>query len=116
MNCEEASVLLHALIENPGRILSRSQLEQRLYGWGEEVESNVVEVHVHTLRRKLEAVAPAQAVIATCYGRGYRLAVPVARGVDRAEPARTAATVARFPDRRGLAAVPSRGVGAFHAS
>jgi DNA-binding winged helix-turn-helix (wHTH) protein len=63
---------------------------------------------VHTLRRKLEAVAPAQPVIATCYGRGYRLVVPVARGVDRTEPARAAATVSRFPDRRGLAAVPSR--------
>jgi two-component system, OmpR family, response regulator QseB len=45
--------LLHALIEHPGRILSRAQLEERLYGWGEEVESNVIEVHVHTLRRKL---------------------------------------------------------------
>ena len=47
--------LLHALLENPGRILSRAQLEERLYGWGEEVGSNVVEVHIHSLRRKLGA-------------------------------------------------------------
>jgi pyruvate kinase len=47
--------LLHALLERPGQILSRGQLEDRLYGWGEEVESNVVEVHIHTLRRKLGA-------------------------------------------------------------
>ena len=71
---------------------------------------------VHTLRRKLETVAPTQAVIATCYGRGYRLAVPVARVEERAEPVRTAASVARFPERRGLRAVPGQGVGAFRAS
>ena len=47
--------LLHALLEHPGRPFSRTQLEERLYGWGEEVESNAVEVHVHTLRRKLGA-------------------------------------------------------------
>ncbi|HYX91901.1 MAG TPA: response regulator transcription factor [Myxococcaceae bacterium] len=45
--------LLHALLAHPGRPLSRTQLEERLYGWGEEVESNAVEVHVHSLRRKL---------------------------------------------------------------
>jgi two-component system response regulator QseB len=47
--------LLHALLEHPGRPLSRARLEERLYGWGEEVESNAVEVHVHALRRKLGA-------------------------------------------------------------
>jgi two-component system response regulator QseB len=47
--------LLHALLERPGRPLSRTQLEERLYGWGEQVESNAVEVHVHALRRKLGA-------------------------------------------------------------
>lgn len=47
--------LLTALIERPGAILSRAQLEQRLYGWGEEVESNAVEVHIHNLRKKLGA-------------------------------------------------------------
>jgi len=45
--------LLEALMEHPGRPLSRARLEERLYGWGEEVESNAVEVHVHALRRKL---------------------------------------------------------------
>jgi len=45
--------LLQALLERPGRPLSRAQLEERLYGWGEEIESNAVEVHVHSLRKKL---------------------------------------------------------------
>jgi two-component system response regulator QseB len=47
--------LLHALLERPGRPLSKAQLEERLYGWGEEVESNAIEVHVHALRKKLGA-------------------------------------------------------------
>jgi two-component system, OmpR family, response regulator len=45
--------LLQALLEHPGRPLSRARLEERLYGWDEQVESNAVEVHVHGLRRKL---------------------------------------------------------------
>jgi two-component system, OmpR family, response regulator QseB len=45
--------ILHALMENPGVPLSRSQLEDRLYGWQEEIGSNAVEVHIHALRRKL---------------------------------------------------------------
>ena len=45
--------LLQLLMERPGNILSRAQIEERLYGWGEEVESNAVEVHIHSLRRKL---------------------------------------------------------------
>lgn len=45
--------LLHALLIRPGAILSRSDLEDRIYGWGEEVESNVVEFLIHALRRKL---------------------------------------------------------------
>ncbi len=47
--------LLCALMEQPGRPLSRTQLEEKLYGWDEEVESNAVEVHIHALRRKLGA-------------------------------------------------------------
>jgi len=47
--------VLEALVERPGAILSRAQLEERLYGWGEEVESNAVEVYIHSLRRKLGA-------------------------------------------------------------
>jgi DNA-binding response OmpR family regulator len=45
--------LVEALTERPGIVLSRAQLEERLYGWGEEVSSNAVEVHIHNLRRKL---------------------------------------------------------------
>lgn len=45
--------LLHALLQNPGVPLSRSQLEDRLYGWNEEIGSNAVEVHIHALRRKI---------------------------------------------------------------
>jgi two-component system, OmpR family, response regulator QseB len=63
--------LLAALLERPGAILSRAQLEQRLYGWGEEVESNAVEVHIHHLRRKLGADA-----IRNVRGLGYTLAKP----------------------------------------
>ena len=47
--------LMHALLEQPGTILSRTQLEERIYGWNEEIESNAVEVHIHTLRRKFGA-------------------------------------------------------------
>jgi two-component system OmpR family response regulator/two-component system response regulator QseB len=60
--------LLHALMLNAGRVLSREQLEQRLYSWGQEVESNAVEVHVHHLRRKLGAT-----LIQTVRGVGYTL-------------------------------------------
>jgi DNA-binding response OmpR family regulator len=60
--------LLHALVEAGNAVLSREQLEDRLYGWGEEVESNAVEVHVHNLRRKLSAQ-----LIRTVRGVGYRL-------------------------------------------
>lgn len=45
--------LLHALLQQPGVPLSRSQLEDRLYGWDEEIGSNAVEVHIHALRRKI---------------------------------------------------------------
>ena len=47
--------LLEALLYRPGAILSRAQLEERIYGWGEEIESNAVEVYIHSLRRKLGA-------------------------------------------------------------
>ena len=60
--------LLHALMLNAGRVLSREQLEQHLYSWGKEVESNTVEVHIHHLRRKL-----GNGLIATVRGVGYML-------------------------------------------
>ncbi len=44
--------LLHILLENEGRVLSREHLTQSLYGWGEEVDSNALEVHIHNLRKK----------------------------------------------------------------
>jgi two-component system response regulator QseB len=61
--------LLAALLERPGAALSKAQLEERLYPWGEEVESNAIEVHVHNLRKKLGADA-----IRTLRGVGYALA------------------------------------------
>jgi two-component system response regulator QseB len=60
--------LLTALTERPGIVLSRSQLEDRLYGWGEEVGSNAVEVHIHNLRRKL-----GEDVIRNVRGVGYTI-------------------------------------------
>jgi len=60
--------LLHALMLNAGRILTREQLEQHLYSWGREVDSNAIEVHVHHLRRKLGAHR-----IHTVRGVGYML-------------------------------------------
>ena len=45
--------LLEVFLDRPGVVLSREQLEEKLYGWGEEVESNTVEVYIHALRRKL---------------------------------------------------------------
>lgn len=60
--------LLHAFMLNADRVLSREQLEQHLYSWGREVESNAVEVHIHNLRRKLGA-----ALIQTVRGVGYIL-------------------------------------------
>lgn len=58
--------VLHALMLSQGRVLSRAQLEQQLYSWGREVESNAVEVHIHHLRRKLGA-----GVIQTVRAVGY---------------------------------------------
>jgi two-component system OmpR family response regulator/two-component system response regulator QseB len=60
--------LLHELMLNAGRVLSREQLEERMYRWGDEVESNAVEVHIHHLRRKLGAN-----VVKTIRGVGYVL-------------------------------------------
>jgi DNA-binding response OmpR family regulator len=58
--------LLQALMLNAGRVLSRQQLEQRLYAGGSEVESNTIEVHIHFLRRKLHP-----AIVRTVRGVGY---------------------------------------------
>ena len=61
--------LLQALIEEPARVFSKSELEDKLYGWGQEIGSNAIEVYVHSLRRKLGADQ-----IVTIRGVGYRLA------------------------------------------
>lgn len=58
--------VLEALLQRPGAVLSRAQLEDRLYGWNEQIESNAIEVYVHGLRRKLGADA-----IRTLRGVGY---------------------------------------------
>jgi two-component system, OmpR family, response regulator QseB len=60
--------VLRALAERPGVIRSRAELEERLYGWQEEIESNAIEVHIHNLRQKL-----GRELIETVRGLGYRL-------------------------------------------
>lgn len=60
--------LLHKLLENSGRVLSREHLTQSLYGWGEDVDSNALEVHIHNLRKKF-----GQTFIRTIRGIGYMI-------------------------------------------
>ena len=60
--------VLSALMERPGIVLSKSEIEDRLYGWQEEIESNAVEVHIHHLRAKIGRDA-----IETVRGLGYRI-------------------------------------------
>jgi two-component system response regulator QseB len=61
--------LVSALAERPGLVLSRAQLEEKLYGWNETVGSNAVEVHIHNLRKKL-----GEGAIRNVRGLGYTLA------------------------------------------
>lgn len=58
--------LLHKLLENTGRVMSREHLSQSLYGWDTEIDSNAVEVHIHNLRKKL-----GNKIIQTVRGVGY---------------------------------------------
>jgi len=60
--------LLHALLEKPGAVVSRDKLEERLYGWGQEVASNAIDVHLHNLRKKLGTE-----LIANVRGVGFRV-------------------------------------------
>lgn len=70
LSAREFAVLM-ALARRPGATVSRTQIEDTLYGWDEAVESNTIEVHIHRLRRKLGAQT-----IETLRGLGYRLVVP----------------------------------------
>lgn len=69
--------LLRLLAEAPGRILERDAVQQRLYGWDEDVASNAIDVHVHHLRRKLDP-----ALIRTVRGVGFALDTAVAAGAQ----------------------------------
>jgi two-component system response regulator QseB len=60
--------LLRALLERPGAVLSRSQIEERLYGWDDSIQSNAIEFTIHSLRKKLGA-----AVIENVRGVGWRI-------------------------------------------
>jgi two-component system response regulator QseB len=60
--------LLEALLRRPGAVLSRERLEESIYGWGEEIGSNAVEVHLHNLRRKMGSE-----FIKNVRGVGYRI-------------------------------------------
>jgi two-component system response regulator QseB len=63
--------LLEALMQRPGAVLSREQLEEAVYGWQDSVGSNAVEVHLHHLRRKLGAET-----IRNVRGVGYKVSAP----------------------------------------
>lgn len=60
--------LMHALMERPGRILSRAQIEERIYGWGEEVESSAVDALIYSIRRKF-----GKGIIFNVRGAGWML-------------------------------------------
>ncbi|WP_020167332.1 MULTISPECIES: response regulator [Methylotenera] len=62
----KAFAIMTVLLENPGVIFSRNQLEEKIYGWTDEIESNAVEVHIHTIRRKFGAE-----IIVNVRGVGY---------------------------------------------
>ena len=63
--------LLQKLLENAGRVISREQLNQTLYGWGENIDSNALEVHIHNLRKRFGT-----SLIRTIRGVGYMAEKP----------------------------------------
>jgi two-component system response regulator QseB len=65
LTAREFALLVH-LLENRGRVQTRTQLEESLYSWSSDIESNAIEVHVHNLRRKL-----GRELIRTVHGQGY---------------------------------------------
>lgn len=60
--------ILHALMRRPGAVVSRADMEERFYGWNDEIASNTIEVHIHRLRQKLGAD-----IIRTVRGLGYQV-------------------------------------------
>jgi two-component system response regulator QseB len=68
LSAREFSVL-RALLDSPGSVVTKAQLEEKLYGWNEEIESNAVDVYIHHLRKKLGA-----GFITNVRGVGYKLA------------------------------------------
>ena len=70
LSTREFSILLR-LVEQAGQTLTRAQLEESLYGWGEEIESNAIQVHVHHLRKKL-----GRGLIRTVHAVGYTIDRP----------------------------------------
>jgi len=64
-------VLLHLLLENLGRVMTRELIAQNLYGWGDDIDSNALEVHIHNLRKKL-----GEGIISTVRGVGYIIKRP----------------------------------------
>ena len=70
--------MLEALLANAGRVLSRAQLEEKLYAWGDEIESNVIEVHIHHLRKQFGSE-----LIKTVRGIGYLVPKETAEPIDQ---------------------------------
>lgn len=98
--------LLEKLAENAGRTVSKSRLEESLYAWNEEVESNAVEVHVHRLRKKL-----GPGFIRTVRGIGYVMDKPTAeqtRALTMLPAAHVAASIANTGDAQTLVDTLSR--------
>lgn len=71
LTTKEFGILL-LLLDNAGRVLSSEQLQKKLYGWGDELESNAVQVHIHHLRKKLH-----RNLIRTVHAVGYCIDKPV---------------------------------------
>jgi DNA-binding winged helix-turn-helix (wHTH) protein len=89
---------LRVLVEAGGRRVTKDAIAERVWTRTTVSDSSLSRC-VHTLRRKLEAAAPTASPIATCYGRGYRLALAVTR-LETDEAVRARTSMARYPHRR----------------
>ena len=74
VTAREFTLMVH-LLEHRGQVRTRSQLQESLYNWDSEIESNAIEVHVHNLRRKL-----GKDLIRTVHGQGYVIDLPTTTG------------------------------------